>query len=176
MVAQEKVTKEIGNVTGSNILDGAALVVVSPIVVPAMLLGLRPVAKTVIKGSLFLTDRVKLLVTSTSEGWNHWVAEARSEVQAATVPGKAEAVDTQPRQADAADELDDLQHLTGVGRKFAELLREAGVESIRALARRNPANLHEKLMQINEQQQIVSQVPSLELVTDWITQAQSEGR
>jgi predicted flap endonuclease-1-like 5' DNA nuclease len=173
MVAQEKVTKEMGKVTGSNILDSAALVVVSPIVVPALLLGFRPVAKTVIKGSLFLTDRVKLFATSTSEGWGHWVAEARSEVRAATVPGKAEAVDTQPRQA---DEMDDLQHLTGVGRKFAELLREAGVESVRALARRNPANLHEKLMEINEQQQIVSQVPSLELVTDWITQAQSEGR
>jgi predicted flap endonuclease-1-like 5' DNA nuclease len=72
--------------------------------------------------------------------------------------------------------LDDLQQLTGVGRKFAELLREAGVESIRALARRNAANLHEKLVQINEQQQIVSLVPSLELVTDWITQAQNETR
>ena len=173
MVAQEKVTKGVEGVTVSNILDGAALVVVSPIVVPALLLGLRPVAKTVIKGSLLLMNRVKLFATSTSEGWSHLVAEARSEAQAVTVPGQAEAMDTPLQQA---DDLDDLQRLTGVGRKFAELLREAGVESIRALARRNPANLHERLVQINEQQQIVSQVPSLELVTDWITQAQSEGR
>lgn len=172
MVAQEKITKDVGSVTGSNILDGAALVVVSPIVIPAMLLGLRPVAKTVIKGSLFLTDRVKLFATTTSEGWSHWVAEARSEVRAATAPGTVETRDDQPQQTDEMD----LQQLTGVGRKFAELLREAGVESIRALARRNPANLHERLMQINEQQQIVSQVPSLELVTDWITQAQREGK
>ena len=172
MVAQEKVTKDVGGGTASNILDGAALVALSPIVVPALLLGLRPVAKTLIKGSLFLTGRVKLFATTTSEGWGHLVAEARSEVRTATVPGKAEAMDNQPQRTDDMD----LQRLTGVGRKFAELLREAGVESIRALARRNPANLHEKLMEINEQQQMVSQVPSLELVTDWITQAQSEGR
>jgi predicted flap endonuclease-1-like 5' DNA nuclease len=173
MVVQTEVAKEMGNVTGSTLLDGAALVMVSPIVIPALLLGFRPVAKTVIKGSLFLTDRVKLFANTTSEGWSHWVAEARSEEQTATAPGTGETIDNQPSQT---DELDDLQQLTGVGRKFAELLREAGVESIRALARRNAANLHEKLVQINEQQQIVSLVPSLELVTDWITQAQNETR
>jgi hypothetical protein len=117
------------------------------------------VAKTVIKGSLLLTGTVKQLV-----------AEACGNARSTTVPGGEGSVAAQPQQTHEAD----LQRLTGIGRKYAELLREAGVESIRTLARRNPKNLHEKLLQVNERQQIVSQVPSLELVVDWITQAQSE--
>ena len=39
-----------------------------PIVVPALMLGLRPVAKTVMKGGLFLTGTVKQLATATSAG------------------------------------------------------------------------------------------------------------
>jgi hypothetical protein len=50
------------------------------------------------------------------------------------------------------------------------------VETVRELARRNPANLHEKLVQVNEQEHVVDLVPSLEQVTDWIAQAQGETR
>jgi Domain of unknown function (DUF4332)/Protein of unknown function (DUF5132) len=97
---QEEVTKD-GGTLGSNILDGAALVVVSPVVVPALLLGLRPVAKTFIKGSLFLTEKVKQLAVVTGEGWGDLIAEARSEAQAATAPGAATTMEGQPQQADA---------------------------------------------------------------------------
>src|SRR5262249_2937668 len=110
------------------------------------------------------------LATATSEGWSDLVAEARGQVRVTTAPGAAEGVAAPPQQTEAAD----LQHLSGIGRRYAELLRAAGVESVQALARYTPDNLHDKLIQVNAQQQIVSQVPSLELVTDWITQAQRE--
>jgi predicted flap endonuclease-1-like 5' DNA nuclease len=55
----------------------------SPIIVPALLLRLRPVAKTVIKGSLYVTGRVTQLATATSAGWSDLLAEARGEVPTA---------------------------------------------------------------------------------------------
>jgi predicted flap endonuclease-1-like 5' DNA nuclease len=191
MAIQEESTQERGGGFGSNILDGAVIVLVSPLVVPALVLGLRPVAKTVMKGGLFLTGTVKQLATATSEGWSDWVAEARGQARSTTAPRGEGGVAKQPDAADLPGSTDstfveaaidqpqqpeaaDLQRLTGIGRKYAELLREAGVESVRALARRNPQNLHEKLREVNEQHQIVSQAPALELVANWIAQAQSE--
>jgi predicted flap endonuclease-1-like 5' DNA nuclease len=171
----EVVEKDARGGTASNLLDGAALVIVSPIVISALLLGLRPVAKTVIKGGLFLTDQVKQFVTTASEGWNEMVAEARSTARTTTVPAPTAVSTALPQPTDETEE-DELQHIAGIGEKYAELLREAGVASLRDLARRNPESLHERLVQVNEQQYVVSQVPALELVTDWITQAQNEMR
>lgn len=171
----EVVAKDRRGGMPSNLLDGAALVIVSPVVISALLLGLRPVAKTVIKGGLFLTDQVKQFVTTASEGWSEMVAEARSTARTTTVPVPT-AAPTELLQPTDATEEDELQHITGIGEKFAELLREAGVASLRDLARRNPESLHERLVQVNEQHQVVSQVPALELVRDWIMQAQNEVR
>jgi predicted flap endonuclease-1-like 5' DNA nuclease len=141
----------------------------------ALLLGLRPVAKTVMKGGLFLTDQVKQFVATASEGGSEMVAEARSTARTTTVPAPTAVPSQLPQATDEAEE-DELQHITGIGEKFAELLREAGVVSLRDLARRNPESLRERLVQVNEQQHVVSQVPTLELATDWITQAQNEVR
>jgi predicted flap endonuclease-1-like 5' DNA nuclease len=193
MAVQEVSTQERGGGLGSNILDGAVIVLVSPLVVPALVLGLRPVAKTVIKGGLLLTGTVKQLATATSEGWSNLVAEARDKARSTAAPRGEGDMAKQPNTADlpgsagtdgaciaAARDLPqqpdalDLQRLTGIGRKYAELLKAAGVDSVRALTRRNPQNLHDKLMQVNDQHQIASQTPSLELVAHWITQAQSE--
>jgi predicted flap endonuclease-1-like 5' DNA nuclease len=195
MAVQEESSQERGGGVGSNILDGAVLVLVSPLVVPALVLGLRPVAKTVIKGGLLLTGTIKQLATSTGEGWSTLVAEARDKARTTTAPGGEGGMAEQPGAADLPDaggrdspyvdagrdpsqqpDTIDVQRLTGIGRKYAELLRAGGVDSVRALARRNPQNLHEKLTQVNDQHQIVSQAPSLELVTHWITEAQAEER
>jgi predicted flap endonuclease-1-like 5' DNA nuclease len=173
MAVRDAVTMDVKETSTSNLLDGVAIAVVSPIVIPALLLGLRPVAKTVLKGSLVLTNQVRQWATSTSAGWRGLVAEARVGPNIARMSAPPAAAGERPPQAPEGEETD-LQSLRGVGTKFAELLTAAGVESIRALARRNPANLHEKLVQVNEQQHIVYQPPSLELVTAWIEQAQTE--
>jgi len=85
MTSQDERTKD-GRALGANLLDGAALVVVAPIIIPALLLGCRSVAKTVLKGSLFLTDAVKQLALATSEGWGDLLAEARSQARTAPAP------------------------------------------------------------------------------------------
>jgi len=197
MAVQEEVTKD-GGTLGSTLLDGAALVMVLPIVVPALLLGLRPVAKTFLKGSLCLTDTVKWLAVATSEGWGDLVAEARAQARPAPAPGVAGTMVEPPPQVNAAPlpgtrgsasavadpvaELPpqadnaDLQRMTGIGSTWALLLKTAGVETVRELARRNPEHLYEKLRQVNEQEHVVELLPSLEQVTDWIRQAKGEAR
>ena len=183
MTSQDERTKD-GRALGASLLDGAALVVVSPIVIPALLLGCRSVAKTVLKGSLFLTDALKQLALATSEGWGDLLAEARSQARTAPAPegvgsmGKpappthaAPVPDTTPHAAAV-----ELQSITGIGSQWAALLQTAGVDTRRELARRNPAHLHEKLLQVNEQEHVVDLVPSLEQVSEWIAQAKGEAR
>jgi predicted flap endonuclease-1-like 5' DNA nuclease len=170
MAVPEEHTQE--NAVRGNSFESVALVVVAPLVLPALLLGLRPVAKLIIKGSLALTDNATHLITATSEGWSTLVAEARSRASTPPVPGGASAVAEPPQQAEEID----LQSITGIGSKWAALLQTAGVDTRHELARRHPAHLHEQLLQVNEQAHVVDLVPSLEQVTAWIAQAQGEAR
>ncbi|QXD17029.1 DUF4332 domain-containing protein [Rhodocaloribacter litoris] len=65
----------------------------------------------------------------------------------------------------------DLMRLKGVGGEYAELLEAAGVDTVAELARRNAANLHAKMVEVNEQKKLVRQVPVLAQVEAWIAQA-----
>jgi predicted RecB family nuclease len=65
----------------------------------------------------------------------------------------------------------DLCRIKGVAAEFADLLEEAGVDTVVELSNRNPARLHEKLSSVNEAKKLVRQLPSLEQVQDWIEQA-----
>lgn len=67
----------------------------------------------------------------------------------------------------------DLFRVAGVGTQYSELLEAAGVDSVPELAQRNPANLHAKLVEVNEAKHLVRQVPSLTQVTGWITEAKT---
>jgi len=50
MALWDSVTESLGGVSTSTLLVGAAAVVLAPVVVPAVLTGLRPIVKTVLKG------------------------------------------------------------------------------------------------------------------------------
>ncbi len=65
----------------------------------------------------------------------------------------------------------DLYRIKGIGSEYADLLVAAGVNTVLELAQRNPGNLHQKLIEINEEKKRVREVPSLNKVTDWIKQA-----
>lgn len=58
----------------------------------------------------------------------------------------------------------DLFRIKGVAGQMAELLHQAGVESVPELARRDPDHLHDKLVEVNERRQLVRRVPSAEVV------------
>ena len=65
----------------------------------------------------------------------------------------------------------DLMRIDGVGVIYADLLHSAGVETVPDLARRNPENLAAKMAEANESAQMVAELPSSEMVADWVAQA-----
>jgi predicted flap endonuclease-1-like 5' DNA nuclease len=67
--------------------------------------------------------------------------------------------------------LADLMRIKGVGEEYTDLLEETGVDTVPELARRNPANLHQKIIEINEQKMLVRRVPSEAEVEVWVAQA-----
>lgn len=65
----------------------------------------------------------------------------------------------------------DLARIKGIGSEYADLLEAAGVDTVPELAQRNAANLHEKLLEVNEAKKLVRRPPSASMVEDWINQA-----
>jgi Protein of unknown function (DUF5132) len=72
----------LGGSLVSNLLIGAAVVVLAPIVVPAVLVGMRPVAKTLVKGGVLVYDKGRAIVAEAGEQVSDLVAEARAEIAA----------------------------------------------------------------------------------------------
>ena len=67
----------------------------------------------------------------------------------------------------------DLFRVEGIGPEYSDLLEEAGVDTVVELAQRNPESLHAKLTEVNQQKQLVRQVPSLDMVKKWIESAKT---
>ncbi len=67
--------------------------------------------------------------------------------------------------------LADLFRIKGIGEEYSDLLEEAGVDTVAELARRDPANLHAKILETNKERKLVRRPPTLEQVTDWVKQA-----
>ena len=65
----------------------------------------------------------------------------------------------------------DLMRISGVGEEYSELLEAAGVDTIKELRNRNPANLTTQMKQVNAQKKLVRQPPSLTQVTKWVAHA-----
>lgn len=65
----------------------------------------------------------------------------------------------------------DLFRVKGVGEQYADLLEVAGVDTSVELGRRQPANLHEKMVEVNVKRNLVNRVPSLAEVESWVAQA-----
>ena len=67
----------------------------------------------------------------------------------------------------------DLARVKGIGRVYSDLMEEAGVDTVKELARRSPANLHAELIEINTTRQFTQRPPSVEQVSDFVEQAKS---
>lgn len=65
----------------------------------------------------------------------------------------------------------DLFRIKGVGGEYADLLEASGVDTIPELKGRNPENLYQKLVEINQAKKLVRQLPTQVQVKDWIEQA-----
>ncbi len=65
----------------------------------------------------------------------------------------------------------DLSRVKGVSTQYADLLEFAGVDTVPELAQRNAANLQAKMVEVNDEKNLVRQVPALSQVESWVAQA-----
>ena len=65
----------------------------------------------------------------------------------------------------------DLFRINGVGPQFAELLEAAGVDTVKELRHRVPANLAAKLEEVNAEKKLVRRVPAEAEVAKMVEQA-----
>ncbi len=65
----------------------------------------------------------------------------------------------------------DLFRIKGVGEEYADLLEEAGVDTVVELAQRNVDNLIEAVLAANAKKKLVRRPPSKKMVKGWVAQA-----
>jgi hypothetical protein len=84
MAVWESLTEGFGESLLPTLLIGAAVVVVAPLAVPAVLAGMRPLAKTLVKGGVLVYDKAREMAAEVGEQMSDVVAEARAELAAPT--------------------------------------------------------------------------------------------
>ncbi len=67
----------------------------------------------------------------------------------------------------------DLMRVSGVGEEYSELLKVAGVDTVKELRNRNAENLTVALAATNKQKKLVRSVPSVAMVSKWVEQAKT---
>jgi predicted flap endonuclease-1-like 5' DNA nuclease len=65
----------------------------------------------------------------------------------------------------------DLFRIKSVGEEYADLLEAAGVDTVPELAQRNPENLYQKLVAVNQEKKRVRRLPDQARVSNWVEQA-----
>lgn len=67
----------------------------------------------------------------------------------------------------------DLMRIKGVGSEYSDLLEASGVDTVKELAQRVPANLQAKMAEVNETKKLVRVVPALSQVETWVAEAKT---
>ena len=65
----------------------------------------------------------------------------------------------------------DRMRIRGISREYAELLQAAGVDTVKELKYRNPANLAKAMAEANRKRKMVRLLPSEKVVGRWIDHA-----
>ena len=65
----------------------------------------------------------------------------------------------------------DLMRVRGIGEEYSDLLEAAGVDTIKELRRRNPANLLASMVSVNVKKSLVRRLPTEAMVERWIEDA-----
>jgi len=71
------------------------------------------------------------------------------------------------RWANIADKL----RIKGMGKEYAALLREVGVDTVKELRYRNPARLAKSMAEANKKRKLVGFLPSEKLARRWVEDA-----
>jgi predicted flap endonuclease-1-like 5' DNA nuclease len=67
----------------------------------------------------------------------------------------------------------DLFRVKGIGTQYSDLLEAAGVDSVPELAQRRADNLLKKMAEVNQQKNLVRQLPSEAQVGAWIEEVKA---
>jgi len=67
----------------------------------------------------------------------------------------------------------DLSRIRGIAEVFSDLLENAGVDTVKELATRNPDHLYAKLVEINAEKKLAGRTPHKAMVEDWVAQAKA---
>jgi predicted flap endonuclease-1-like 5' DNA nuclease len=70
----------------------------------------------------------------------------------------------------------DLMRIRGVGEEYSDLLEWAGVDTVPELAQRSADNLYRKILEVNEEKELVRRPPTRDMVARWIEQAKTLDR
>ncbi|MEO6039626.1 MAG: DUF4332 domain-containing protein, partial [Saprospiraceae bacterium] len=62
----------------------------------------------------------------------------------------------------------DMFRIKGIGEEFSHLLEAAGVDTVKELRNRVPANLLAKVAEINDAQQLARRAPNLTEIESWV--------
>jgi predicted flap endonuclease-1-like 5' DNA nuclease len=65
----------------------------------------------------------------------------------------------------------DLMRIKGVGEEYSDLLEAAGVDTVKELRRRNPANLLSTMVEVNNKKKLVRRLPTESMVQHWVSNA-----
>lgn len=67
----------------------------------------------------------------------------------------------------------DLMRVKGVGSEYSDLLEASGVDTVKELKMRKPANLQARMAEINDAEHLVRRTPSLAAVERWVSEAKA---
>lgn len=67
----------------------------------------------------------------------------------------------------------DLSRVSGIAGVYSDLLEQAGVDTVKELAKRKPDNLHAKILETNQASGLTKQPPGAAKVSDWVKQAKA---
>ena len=65
----------------------------------------------------------------------------------------------------------DLFRVRGIGEEYADLLEEAGVDTVPELAQRDPESLLKKISEVNAEKLLVRRLPGINQVRRWVEHA-----
>lgn len=65
----------------------------------------------------------------------------------------------------------DLARIKGISGVYSDLLENAGVDTVKELAKRRPDNLHAKILETNKADKLTERPPTAGMVENWVSQA-----
>ena len=102
--------------------------------------------------------------------------EASEELEEVATPEEEPEEVATPEEEESEEapaSVDDLDQMQGVGPKYQELLRAAKVQTIKDISGYEPEALLEKLLAVNQEENITKRSPTLGKVEDWVEKAKN---